>query len=143
MNTHATSPQVSLVPESVKMVAVVAAFVIPAVSAYIALTQDEQPVLENGTLFEKMVNWYRRVVCGKASKKVQIVQQNGELKDTYTKASGMFGKTISLYDAYEKDVKKAAAIGAIFTIATLNTDLKDILGNLMKGAPYAEIFKKA
>lgn len=137
------STNTAAVPQSVKNFAFIAAFVIPTVSAYIALTQDEQPVLENGTLLEKMVNWYRRVVCGKASKKVQIVQADGEIKDTYTKASGMFGKSITWYDANEKDVKKAAAIGALFTIATLNTDLKDILGNLMKGAPYVEVFKKA
>lgn len=135
-----------MVPESVKKAAVVAAFVIPAVSAYIALTQDEQPVLQAGTQFEKAVNWYRRVVCGKASKKVQIVQADGEIKDTYTKASGMFGKSITWYDANEKDVKRAVGIGAIpLALAagwmTLNTISEMSIQHALK-APYGEAFAK-
>ena len=135
-----------MVPQSVKKAAVVAAFVIPAVSAYIALTQDEQPVLKNGTQFEKAVNWYRRVVCGKASKKTQVVQPNSEIKDVYSNASGMFGKSISWYDANEKDVKKAVGIGAIpLALAagwmTLNTISEMAIQHALK-APYGEAVAK-
>ena len=138
--------------------AAVAAFAVPFVSSYIALTQDPQPVLENGNAFEKAVNWYRRVICGVASKKSQkgyltevkahlnndgtiAFDDNVRIKDVYSDSSGVFGNVISWYEANEKDVKKAVGIGAIpagliMGYLTLNT-IKEILVQHALKAPYA------
>lgn len=114
-------------------------------NALIAYKQDENPIEHPG-----FVNWYKRVICGHVSKKVQKIKPEANddeqseyiarIKDTYTKPSGLFGHVISFYNKNE-DVKKAAAFAALLTVGTFNKDIKNVLGNLVKTAPYADFFK--
>jgi hypothetical protein len=118
---------------------------VAALCSYIALTQKEQKKYEGDSLVQKAVNWFRRVICGTVSKKEQVIDSadrtKTKLKDTYTKATGLFGHLISFYDANEKDIKKAAAIGGLVALGSLNTNIKEIIVNLFKGAPYGEFVK--
>lgn len=124
----------------------IAAFIITAASSYIALIQDEQHELQEGNILEKMINWYRRVICGRASKKVQVLTKDDKgqpyLKDTYTPSSGLFGKLISWYDANEKDVKKSAGLGVLTAGSLVGViTLKNII-EWFSFAPTSEFFKK-
>lgn len=132
------------VPKSAKVAVAISAFVIPAISAYIASTQKEIPEIKNNDdALIKFVKWYKKVIAGKVSKKIQILQTDGELKDTYTESSGVFGKLISWYDANEKDVKKAVGLGALTAgITTGAITIKHIL-EWFSMSPYSEAFKKA
>jgi len=123
----------------------IAGGVLAAVCTYIASKQKTPKAYRGDSSLNKAVSWFSRVICGSASKKVQKVEINefGEavLKDTYTPASGLFGHAISFYDANEKEIKRAAAVGGMVALGSLNTNIKEIIVNLFKGAPYAELIK--
>lgn len=111
---------------------------------YIASTQKEQKMYEGDSVLQKAANWFRRVVWGTAAKKVQKIEktESGEfiIKDTYTKATGLFGHIISFYDANEKDIKRAVGFGGIVALCSI-ADIKDIVAGLIKNAPYSELVK--
>lgn len=154
-NAYATEKQ--------KIAAAAALFAVPFISSYIALTQDPQPAIKDGNAFEKMMNWYRRVICGQASKKSQkgyltevkahmnedgTIQfdDNVRIKDVYSESSGLFGTVLSWYDANEKDVKKAIGIAAIPAALFLGyltvTNISELLVNHALKGSYGEGFTK-
>lgn len=140
-----------------KVMGVAAAATFAVVSSYLALTQEKQPVIQTNNPFLKVWNWYRRVFCGQASKKSQKgyltqtkahMNEDGtidfdadlKIKDCYSESSGYVGNIITWYDSNEKDVTKALGIGAIVALAVVKPDVKEILGDLLKKAPYNELF---
>lgn len=140
-----------------RVMGVVAAASFAAVSSYIALTQEKQPEIQTNNPLLKGWNWYRRVFCGQASKKSQKgyltqtkahMNEDGtidfdadlKIKDCYSESSGYVGNLITWYEANEKDVTKALGVGAIVALAVINPDIKEILGGLLKKAPYNELF---
>lgn len=147
----------SLQKPSNKVIGVAAAATFAVVSSYIALTQEKQPEIQTSNPFLKGWNWYRRVFCGQASKKSQKgyltqtkahMNEDGtidfdadlKIKDCYSESSGYVGNIITWYDSNEKDVTKALGIGAIVALAVVKPDVKEILGDLLKKAPYNELF---
>ncbi len=140
-----------------KVMGVIAAAAFASVSSYIALTQEKQPEIQTNNPLLKGWNWYRRVFCGQASKKSQKgyltqtkahMNEDGtidfdadlKIKDCYSESSGYVGSAITWYEANEKDVTKALGVGAIVALAVVNPDFKEMLGNLLKKAPYNELF---
>ncbi len=114
-----------------------------AVSSLIAAKQDEQPELKDGSLLEKAINWYRRVVCGQISKKYKKLKPDGSVKNAYTESSGLFGTVLSVYNKHIKDIKTSIGVGAIPTLILLGQlglikNPWDFLAGFVKGAPGSE-----
>ena len=142
-STHTITPK-----ETALIGALSAAILIPVGTVYLAVTQDENPTFKEGTTtLQKFINWYRTVVAGHASKKIQVVQIGGKIKDTYTQASGYTGKFITWYETYEKDLKKALGLGSmpalmIFGVLKFPAIL-ELLANLATKGLYGECVKVA
>lgn len=129
-----------------KIGAAALAFAISFANSLTAIKQAKQPVITHGSLVEKIVNWYRRVICGVAGKKTHLEIKGTNIKDAYSESSGIYGTMIGWYDANEKDVKKALALGAIPAAAIMGwltvAGIKEFVTQNMLKAPYGEVLAK-